>query len=301
MTVIILALDALDAGLVEHFDIDDFRLGSSTTIETFAHSKDEPYTPEVWASVATGLGPEKHGVTKSGTSEWDNPLLEFASHFTGHLSEGTRGTLGRFIRNATGEREQIGSTDEPTIFDRSGAVVRNWPGVDDGRDLQYAWDLMNAVADDMPKAEFERRLLGQCAEQFGWAREMLRHDLTIAGVHVHALDAAGHAYADDEAALRQIYERVGELVAELASILGEKDELLLLSDHGICTSFLPEDHGEAVASHSWRAYASTTSKDVPRSVFDIRDWADDHAIDDKLADESVEMPVEQLRKLGYME
>lgn len=301
MTAIVLALDALDAGLVEHFELTEFQLKSSAAIDTFAHSQDEPYTPEVWASVATGLHPEDHGVTKSGTSEWDNPLLEFASRFTGHLSEGTRGTLGRLVRDTTGQRERIGSTDEPTIFDRNGAVVRNWPGVGDGADLQYAWDLMNAVADDMPRAEFERKLFGQCAEQFGWTREMLNHDFSVVGTHVHALDAAGHAYANDEAALERVYGRIGEYVTELRSAVSEGDELLLLSDHGIRTSFLPDDHGEDPASHSWRAYASATTDDLPGSVFEVANWVDEYATTTRVSDESIEMPVEQLRELGYME
>ena len=42
--------------------------------------------------------------------------------------------------------------------------------------------------------EFERYICGLAAEQFGWVREILDHDITVAGVHIHLLDAAGHAY-----------------------------------------------------------------------------------------------------------
>lgn len=168
MTIVILALDALDAGLVEYFNVTEFKLETSREIETFAHAKDTPYTPEVWATIATGLGPEEHGITGSGISEWSNPVLEFVSRFTGRLSESTRGTLGRFVRDKTGEREQLGETDSETILDHDGAVVHNWPGVHDSNDLQYAWGLMNAVAEGKPKHEFERELLELAAEQFGW-------------------------------------------------------------------------------------------------------------------------------------
>lgn len=302
MTLLIIALDALDAGLVDHFDLSECNLGSSTKIETFAYSRDSPYTPEVWATVATGLGPEKHGVTGAGTSEWSNPIWEFGSYFSSRLSEQMRGRLGRFVRQTTGEREHIGHTDSPTIFDREGAVVRNWPGVTNGRDLQHAWDLMYAVSQDMPKWEFEWNLLGLCAEQFGWAREMLRHDVRLAGVHVHTLDAAGHAYCRDEAPLRHIYERVGEFVDELHGALSDDDDLLLLSDHGMTVSFYEPDTETNPGGHSWRAYASATTDDVPRSVYDVRGWVDEH-IDPKGRDdgESVDLPVEQLRELGYIE
>ncbi|PCR91572.1 alkaline phosphatase family protein [Natrinema ejinorense] len=308
MTVIVLALDALDAGLVEHFDLEDVRLESSGELETFARTQDLPYTPEVWATVATGLPPADHGVTGGGTSEWDNPVLEGLSRVSGRLDESTRGTLGKVVRSRTGERERIGRTDAESMFDADRAVVHNWPGVDDGRPLQRAWDLMNAVAQGMPRSEFERELFGQCAQQFAWAREMLRHPVSIAGVHVHALDAAGHAYADDEDALRRAYARVGGFVRELADALEEGDDLLVCSDHGMRAAFYPPDAGENPATHSWRAYASSTTASVPASVFDVREWVESRARRTRVGgsgpaagDEAIDLPTDHLRELGYLD
>lgn len=299
MTVLILAIDALDAGLVDYFEADEFRLLSSEGIETFAHSQKKPYTPEVWATVATGVGPEEHGITASGTSEWDNPLFSFASRFTGHFRERIRGQMGRFVRQNMGMSERLAETELETIFDRNGAVVHNWPGVHDGSYLQRAWDIMGEGIRDMPRSDFERELMGLAAQQFGWAREMLRHDVSLAGVHVHTLDAAGHAYGDDEAALRYIYECVGEYVIEITKALGADDELLLLSDHGITTSFYDAD--ENPGNHSWRAYASATTDDVPGNVFDVVDWIDRHVKDVETHDVSVDLPEDQLRDLGYID
>lgn len=301
MTLVVLALDALDRGLIEYFDADAFRLESAGGLETFAKTQDDPYTPEVWATVATGLPPEDHGVTGAGTSEWTNPLLSTLSRFTGQLDESTRGSLGKFVRHNTGEREHIGETSRETVFDLDGAVVHNWPGVYEGRYLQRAWDLMNAVADGAPRHEFERDLFGLCAQQFGWVREMLRHPVSVAGVHVHTLDAAGHAYADDEAVLRQMYERVGEFVVDVERALGEEDQLLLLSDHGMRTAFYPEDEGTNPGSHSWRAYASTTADTPPESVYDVREWIETRIAASTIEQETVELPVERLRELGYLE
>lgn len=301
MTVIVLALDALDAGLVEYFEVSEFDLGTSQQIETFSHSKDDPYTPEVWATVATGLGPKEHGITGSGTSEWDNPILEFASRFSGRLNESTRGTLGRFVRDHTGEREEIGETNAESIFDRHGAVVHNWPGVHDGSDLQRAWDLMNAVAEGTPKNEFERDLLGLGAQQFAWAEEMLNHEVTLAGVHIHTLDAAGHAYSENEDSLRKIYKRVGGFVDQLTQALGPNDDLLLLSDHGMRTSFYDEiGENKHPGSHSWRAYASSTTDSVPNSVFDVVEWVEEHIEERSVCEETVDIDEEQLRNLGYI-
>lgn len=301
MTILILAIDALDAGLINYFDVDAFRLESHSEIETFAHTKDDPFTPEVWASVATGLEPEEHGITGAGTSEWDNPVLNFASKFTGRLDESTRGTLGRLVRNKTGEREKIGETPADSIFDRKGAVVHNWPGVHNGSDLQRAWDLMNAVIEGMSRHEFERELLGLAAEQFGWAREMLNHDVSLAGVHIHTLDAAGHAYAEDEERLKRMYCRVSDFINEVIEAMDEEDELLILSDHGMRTSFYEADAGKNPASHSWRAYASATTAEYPESVFDVVEWVTSHTQELATHEENVEMPIDQLRELGYVE
>lgn len=301
MTLVVLALDALDAGLVEHFDVPEFQLESSREIETFAYTKeDTPYTPEVWATVATGVGPEEHGITGAGTSEWQNPILELASQFTGRLNESTRGTLGRFVRAKTGEREEIGETDVESVFDRPNAVVHNWPGVHDGSELQRAWDLMNAVAEGKPKQEFERELLGLAAQQFGWAREMLDHDVSLAGVHIHTLDAAGHAYSEDEDSLRHIYERTGEFVVEITDSLGAEDDLLLLSDHGMRTSFYGDNVDGGPGSHSWRAYASSTVTDVPADVFDVADWIDEQITYNETSSDDVDIDKQQLRELGYI-
>lgn len=301
MTLVVLALDALDAGLVEYFDRDEFRLAASREIETFAHAKDVPYTPEVWATVATGLGPDDHGVTGAGTSEWRNPLFELATRVTKYLPERRRGQLGRLARQATGEQESVGRTDATTIFDDDDAVVRNWPGVTDGRDLQAAWDLMHAAREGLPKSAFERDLLGLAAGQFGWAGEMPNHSVSVAGVHVHALDAAGHVYNDDEASLRAVYGRVAGFVADLEAALGPDDDLLLLSDHGMCTIFSGDDPADA-GNHSWRAFVASTTGDVPASVYDVREWVAANASRvDGADDERLSVPEDHLRDLGYVE
>lgn len=303
MTLVLLALDALDAGLVEHFDLEAYRLTSSGELGTYAHSKDRPFTPEVWATAATGLGPEDHGVTGAGTSEWDNPVLELASRFTAHLSERQRGRLGRVVRSRTNTRERVGRTQVESVFDRPGAVVRNWPGVTDGRDLQRAWELVHAVRSEVTRSEFERDLLGMTAEQFAWAREMLGHDVSLAGVHVHALDAAGHAYCRDEAALEHVYRRVAGFVEDLVAAMDVGDDLLLLSDHGMNVEFYEVDPDSNPGNHSWRAYASATTDDLPETVYDVVDWVDRHFEEPSREDREryADVPVEQLRELGYIE
>jgi hypothetical protein len=303
MTLVILALDALDTALIEHFDIDSYTLTHHAPMETVAYMRDEPYTPEAWATAATGLHPRDHGVSGSGTSEWSNPLLQLASKFTAHLGEDTRGRLGALVTENTNERVAVGRVSEPSIFDTPNAVVRNWPGITDGSDLQFAWTLMSDAIDGAPRSTFERELFGLCAEQFAWAIEMCNHNVSLAGVHIHTLDAAGHAYCDDEGALEHVYRRVGTFVDHLVEQLGTDDELLILSDHGMTVSFYSDEaDGSESGSHSWRAYASSTTGPLPPEIGDLPKWVETNLepVGRAGSDDPVHIPEQQLRDLGYL-
>jgi len=182
------------------------------------------------------------------------------------------------------------------VFDQESRVVHNWPGVKNSEELRDVWRMTNQ---DYSREAFEREVYGKAAAQFGWVHEMLNHRLSLAGVHIHTLDLFGHSYHDDEEALAATYSRVGEFVDEVRTAMSEDDELLLLSDHGIKTTFT--DPETEASEHSWRAYASSTLDTVPGSVFDVREWIESNlsAVE---ADETVlEMPKEQLRQLGYIE
>ncbi len=299
MTLVVLALDALDEALVDHFDVDAFRLDVARGIETFSHMRSRPYTLEVWPTVATGLGPETHGITGGGTSAWDNPLLELASTVTGALPETTRARLGELATRVTGEEYDLAETDAETVFDRPGRVVHNWPGVVNGRYLLDVWGAMGPGDDRRSVRAFERSVFGTAAEQFGWVEEMVARDVALAGTHVHTLDACGHAYATDEDRLRRVYERVGEMVGTVESALGPDDDLLLLSDHGMHVEWLD---GDDAGTHSWRSMAATTAADdLFGDVFGARDWIEEHTPEwSPGAAETVDLPEEQLRDLGYV-
>jgi predicted AlkP superfamily pyrophosphatase or phosphodiesterase len=300
MTLVIIGIDALDSGLVDYFDAGSFELNRSSEMETYANMKEDPYTPEVWATVATGLEPDEHGVTGEGTSEWGNPLLELASKFTGRLPQQTRARLGDIAEAFSGGEYTIGRTDAPSMFDDEGRVVHTWPGVASAENVLAMWSLMRENnIDGVPVAEFRRRAFGDGVQQFAWAREMLDYEVALAGTHVHTLDVLGHAFANDEEMFRSAYAKVGGWVDEVIDALGEGDDLLLLSDHGMRTSFYDD---EKVGAHSFRAFASTT-KEVPppESVFEVRAWIEEN-IDVRVeADQGdVELPVEELRDLGYI-
>lgn len=302
MTIVVLALDALDAGLVEYFDLDALKLNVHTGMETFANAQKGPYTPEVWATVATGLPPKEHGVTGDGVSEWDNPLVDFASKFTAHLPTELRMKLGSVASEATGAEYAVAETSAASIFDEDGRVVHNWPGVANGEELASVWHVM-FERPDQSEAEFEREVYGIGAGQLAWAEEMLRHDVPLAGVHVHTPDAIGHAYAEDEEKFRACYKWTANWVDRIRQALGPEDDLVILSDHGIVTSFYSDegDRDQTPGAHSWRAYAASTFDSVPESVYNVREWLEPKISKHTDAGEDLELPEEQLRQLGYIE
>lgn len=299
MTLLVVALDALDAALVEQFDVEALLGETHGQMETVAHMRDEPYTPEAWATVATGTHPREHGVS-GGTSTWTNPVIDRLANFTGSLSMSMRSRLGNLVERTTGAEYTISEVDLPHVFEGENRVVHNWPGVCNGQELTRAWDIM--WREGQSTDEFVRDIRGLAAEQFGWTREMLDHPVSVAGVHVHLLDATGHAFCTDRKRLQGSYERAGRFVAELREALGPDDDLLLLSDHGMVVEWYDDelDRGQTPGNHAWRAYASSTTDSIPDSVFAVADWIDAHADPVRSDEERLDIDEEQLRDLGYI-
>lgn len=303
MTVIVLAIDAIDHALVNHFDLDELRLETDGEIQTFNYSQEVPYTPEVWTTVATGLPIEEHDVKNAGTSEWSNPLLELASKFTGHLSEHTRYRLGQLVTTHTDEDWGFGTTDMETMFSGPGRYLHNWPGIDntDVDDVNLLYNqLMN---DELTDIEFDVSVYSIACQEFEWLEEHLRcrdrlgFEPVLLGFHTHILDAAGHVYADDEKRLGEFYQWVADRVSSLRSALTDDDCLLLLGDHGMEVEFLDDkDPGQ----HSWRPHVASTTDSVPQDVVDVRQWVESRLGEVGDRKTEIELPEEQLRELGYI-
>lgn len=305
MTLVVLGMDALDAAQVEHFDIDAYRLNVHGRMETFAHQNPIPHTGEVWPSVATGLHPRDHGITHGGESQWDNRFIEFASKLLGpYISMHKRARIGRVIRAKTGADWVIAETSKPTFFDGEGRFVHNWPGTVNGNVVRDVWRHINhTVEKGSPQEDFDRELWGVGAEKFGWVREMLDHNAVLVGSHIHVLDAAGHAYGTNEEHYREFYEKAAAYISEIRTAMDEEDDLLILSDHGMNTSWLENDY--ELRHHSWRAYSASTFDSRPESVFDVKEWIEDH-LDPHIeqcerTDTELDLPEAQLRDLGYIQ
>ena len=299
MTIVVLGIDALDAKTVQTFS--NLELSQSSEIETFSHMRDTPYTLEVWPTVATGKMPNSHGITGSGTSNWDSIFIDFLSRFTGSLPEGQRGELGRIVEKYTGNEYNISETEKETLFDHSNRLVHDWPGVRNNEYLLKVWKTLKPQEGGKSDTEFQREVKGVASEQFGWVEEMINHDLDLVATHIHTIDVCGHVYCDNKEKYQDIYSWVDRKVGDILHEMSEEDELVILSDHGMEVEWESEDTDPG--GHSWRAFASTTlDKELFDHVADFRGWIEPEIEDIEEQDsENIKYDEEQLRDLGYIE
>lgn len=302
MTLIVLGIDALDHKQVEYFDFEEFYLNNHSPLGTFTYMWDRPHTGEVWPTVATGLHPREHGITKSGEAEWDNPFVELASKFTGDLPLSMRRRLGEIANTTIGAEWSLAETNKDSFLDGEHRVCHNWPGVHRSSELERLWkkvDLLNKS--DSAEVEFDRNLLGEASEKFGWIKEMLNHDLALVATHIHVVDLTGHVYATNEEHYKFFYEWTAQHVREVLEEMDREDELLIISDHGMGAEWL-NDEDDAVGAHSMRAHVTSTIDDpLPEDVFRVREWVEERIPNVEVTEKELNLPEEQLRQLGYIE
>lgn len=300
-TLAVVALDAADLRLAREWECSNVLLENHGDLLSFSHTLDVPATTEVWPTVATGLPPEEHGLVATGEQqEWTNPLLRVANRVTPYfLPQRLRTRLGRVFRDdASGTDMVMRRTDADHVFPEG--AVYGWPGITDATHLLETWDWLERAKDgELDEREFTRRLWGAAGEELGWLASMAQVGFPVVGVHLHVLDAAGHAYATREDRLREFYERVDDL---LGMVRARVDRMAILSDHGMEVGWIEED--DEPGEHSWRAlFATTESGAIPESVYDVREWIETHrGTDTRMADgrTTVDATRDQLEALGYM-
>jgi len=296
-TLCVLALDAADYKYLQEWGCTNVLLERHRDLETFSWSKDEPYTPEVWATVATGVSPEKHGIGEDKQElEWNNPLLRLASRVTERLPPKVRQELGRPFRER-GFGSEFTEINESVdhVFD----AQLSWPGLGDAPHLRKMWRTADdTVRGDLPQETVNERLQALTGQELGYLATMSNTDKAIVGAHAHVLDIAGHLFAEDTETLQEWYTWVDQQVGWLRE---QCEQLLILSDHGIQTTYANDsDPG----SHSWRAFISSQGIDrpLPESVYNVRAWleAEKEAYQPQGEDVTMDTPTETLEDLGYL-
>jgi len=297
-TLCVLALDAADYELIRQWDCPNLLLDKHAPIETFSWSKEEPYTPEVWATVATGVSPAIHGLNEERQEqEWNNPLLRLVSKATKHLPNGYRQRLGRpFRERGASSTFQTINSDVGHPFDHT----LSWPGLGEASHLDQMWTLAdNVTYGETAKHEITDELYQLTGQEFGYLEAMATTENALVGVHAHILDIAGHLYCDRPDELREWYEWVDGQVGRLRE---HCEQLVILSDHGMQTTYLDDsDPG----SHSWRPYiaAQGIGDKLPPSVYDVREYLEANTDDGSRTSQTIEMdtPKQKLKDLGYID
>jgi len=288
MTVVVLGLDALDPDFLNEGDYSNLCLKKEKRIETVLSSETgRPSTHELWPSIITGLPPEEHGIELEGGLQWENPLINVGSRLSNlFVPKQVQVKIGAWLLDNTDE----GNFRAPasyyeknglrTVFDGVKAKTIGVPNyVTDPDDEDREHELRKNMGDlfqlDIEDETEHRHMTSDPGEFYELCMEMSmvriartrralrsrRYELVFG--YTSGLDLIGHVSYAEPGLQERAYEELDDFVGELRGDIGDNDELLLVSDHGL-------QEGE----HTEEAVVSATSERLVEdidSVLDVRD------------------------------
>jgi len=325
MTLVVLGIDAFDPELVEATKHSNLTLDSHRSIETIVSSSGEPSTHELWPTIVTGLRPEEHGLELEDGVAWQNPLLRTGRDVARHiLTDGARKQIGAWLLNNTDEDQfRTPSTyyterDIDTVFDgrESRAIgIPNYVADPDDEDREHELrksmgELFERDPDEKgghtseDPYEFYELCMEMSMVRIARIRRALRggqYELVFG--YTSGLDLIGHVSYDLPELQGSAYDEMDDFVSEIRDDLGEGDELLLVSDHGLQDGV--HTHEAMVAGTDEEMVDSIDSVvDVRRSIEDELEKKDhtpsERKMDDEHDSEKEQEVREQLEDLGYM-
>lgn len=327
MTLVVLGLDALDPDLVDPNEHRNLTLDAHRAIDTIDSVAGEPSTHELWPTIITGLEPPQHGLELEDGVAWGNPLLDFGSDVADRvLPGGLQSLIGAWLLTNTSTdafrtpATYYAKNGLSTVFDGREALaigVPNYvtdPNTED-REHQLRRNLGDLFERD-PEAvgghtsSAPREFYEQCLEML-----MIRVARTRRGLrsgnyelvfgYTSGLDLVGHVSYEEPRLQERSYEEADAFVGELRADLGEEDELLLVSDHGLQDGV--HTHEAMIAGTSERLLADISSVTDVRAAIDAELNDYDHTPADPWAGseastrgEQSDAVREQLEDLGYM-
>ncbi|WP_135363167.1 alkaline phosphatase family protein [Halosimplex halophilum] len=256
MTLVVLGVDALDPDLVDADAHPNLTLAAHGAIGTIDSHAGEPSTHELWPTIITGLPPSEHGLELGDDGvAWGNPVLEFGSAVADYLLPDSLQTrLGAWLLTNTDTdafrtpATYYADNGLTTVFDGREAEpigVPNYVVDPDSEDREHA--LRRSLGDLFERdpeatgghtSSDPETFYEQCMEmamiRVARARRAYRggrHELVFA--YTSGLDLIGHVTYDRPELQRAAYDELDEFVGELRADLGDDDELLLVSDHGL--------------------------------------------------------------------
>lgn len=228
--VLIIALDGLDHGLVEQFDLHNLKQRKYGKVSLNI----EPYTPLVWASFATGVPHFRSDLRRSvlvRIAGVELPL-RYGSQMRNYVI-----WLLRRLRIQHAEVNWV-RLRKATLFDGvpSAYVVNplwRW-GKHSWRGAEYMRLLFAALEGSLDEEECVRRawaLYSRQEEEFLKAIESPSWNLLM--LYTQILDFLGHLLRADVASMWEIYAQIDERVGKLLGRLQEDCLKLVISDHGM--------------------------------------------------------------------
>ena len=323
MVLVVVGIDALDPDLVDPDMHPNLTLTSHRAIDTIDSHAGEPSTHELWPTIITGLPPSEHGLELDDGVAWENPFLRLGSDLAEFvLPDALQTRIGAWLLTNT-EADAFrtpatyyGDKSIETVFDGRDAKpigIPNYVVDPDAEDREHA--LRRSLGDLFerdPEAtgghrssdphEFYEQCMEMAMIRIARARRALRgdrHELVFA--YTSGLDLIGHVTYDLHDLQMDAYAEIDEFVGELRNDLGEDDELLLVSDHGL--------QDGVHTSEAMVAGTNETMVDSIDSVLDVRAAIEaelrrtDHSPDEQALRRTQgdgDAVTEQLEDLGYI-
>jgi predicted AlkP superfamily pyrophosphatase or phosphodiesterase len=255
MTVVIFGIDALDPDLVDPDEHRNLTLDAYSRIETVVSSAGSPSTHELWPTIITGLRPDDHGLQLDDGVSWENPLLALGSSLADSLLPADVQTkLGAWLLNQTSQdafrvpASYYADNDLTTLFDGYLAKtlgIPNYVTDPDDEDREHTLRReMGSLFERDPEArgghrsddpvEFYELCMEMSMVRTARVRRALRsRQYELVFGYTSGLDLVGHVSYDSPGLQERAYEELDNFVGELRRDLGNDDELVLLSDHGL--------------------------------------------------------------------
>jgi hypothetical protein len=216
----------------------------------------ETSTHELWPTLITGLRPEEHGLTLEDDGvAWGNPILRLGSTVADFLLPDILQTrIGAWLlTNTEAKPFRTSSTHYEnkgieTLFDGHEATAIGTPNyVVDPENEDHEYNLRRSLGDLLnrdPDAtgvhtsagpyKFHEQCLEMSMVRIARARRGLRGDhYELVFAYTSGLDLVRHVTYDMPALQRAAYGELYEFVGELRDDLADRDEPLLVSDHGL--------------------------------------------------------------------
>jgi predicted AlkP superfamily pyrophosphatase or phosphodiesterase len=255
MTIVVLGIDALDPDLVDPDEHPNLTLDADRRIETLVSSSGEPSTHELWPTIITGLPPAEHGLVLDDGVTWENPLLAAGSAVADYiLPDSLQTRLGGWLLTNTDAdafrtpASYYADNRIETVFDGREAIAIGVPNyvVDpetEDREHQlrrHMGELFERDAEatgghrSADPVEFYEQCLEMAMIRIARTRRALRgREYELVFGYTSGLDLIGHVSHSRPELQQRSYDELNEFVGELRGDLGDEDELVLVSDHGL--------------------------------------------------------------------